>query len=123
MQRISLIWGLFTLFGMLIGFVPFGGALNWLLIPFAVIGTIVSAIALGVAPDDASIGKRTAGLISCGIAAIFGFLRLVAGGASCELFTSCRDSVPRAEMSINPVPCCAEGKPVPPHHRSSRYRE
>ena len=79
MQSVSLIWGLFSLFGMLIGFVPFFGALNWLLIPFAVIGTIVSAIALGMAPDDAGIGKGIAGLISCGIAAIFGFLRLVAG--------------------------------------------
>ena len=79
MQSVSLIWGLFSLFGMLIGFVPFLGTLNWLLIPFAVIGTIVSAIALGMAPDDVGIGKGIAGLISCGIAAIFGFLRLVAG--------------------------------------------
>ncbi len=79
MQSVSLIWGLFSLFGMLIGVVPFLGTLNWLLIPFAVIGTIVSAIALGMAPDDVGIGKGIAGLISCGIAAIFGFLRLVAG--------------------------------------------
>lgn len=53
-------------------------ALNWLLVPFAVIGT-VSAIALGLAPAEAGIGKGIAGLISCGIAAIFGFLRLVVG--------------------------------------------
>jgi hypothetical protein len=32
-----------------------------------------------MAPDDVGIGKGIAGLISCGIAAIFGFLRLVAG--------------------------------------------
>ncbi|WHZ29906.1 MAG: hypothetical protein OJF51_004708 [Nitrospira sp.] len=51
---------------------------SWLLIPFAVIGTIVSAIALGMAPDEAGIGKGIAGLISCGIA-IFGFIRLVTG--------------------------------------------
>jgi predicted RND superfamily exporter protein len=61
MQSVSLIWGLFSLFGMLIGFVPFFGALNWLLIPFAVIGTIVSAIALGMAPDDVGIGKVSQG--------------------------------------------------------------
>ena len=79
MQSVSLIWGLFSLFGMLIGFVPFFGALNWLLIPFAVIGTIVSAIALGMAPAEAGLGKGIAGLISCGIAAIFGFIRLVVG--------------------------------------------
>lgn len=79
MQSVSLIWGLFSLFGMLIGFVPFYGAFNWVLIPFAVIGTIVSAIALGTAPAESGIGKGMAGLISCGIAAIFGFIRLVVG--------------------------------------------
>ncbi|MFY4730644.1 hypothetical protein [Nitrospira sp. BLG_2] len=79
MQSVSLIWGLFSLFGMLIGFVPFYGAFNWVLIPFAVIGAIVSAIALGTAPAESGIGKGMAGLISCGIAAIFGFIRLVVG--------------------------------------------
>jgi hypothetical protein len=79
MQSISLIWGLLSLFGMLIGFVPFLGALNWLLIPFAVIGAVVSAIALGTAPAEAGKGKSIAGLISCGIAAIFGFIRLIVG--------------------------------------------
>jgi hypothetical protein len=64
---------------MLIGFVPFLGALNWLLIPFAVIETIVSAIALGTAPPEAGKGKSLAWLISCGIAAIFGFIRLIVG--------------------------------------------
>lgn len=64
---------------MLIGVVPFYGALNWLLIPFAVIGAIISAIALGTAPAGASKSKSIAGLISCGIASIFGFLRLVVG--------------------------------------------
>ena len=79
MQSISLIWSLLSLFGMLIGFVPFFGALNWLLIPFAMIGAIVSAIALGTAPAEAAKGKSIAGLISCGIASIFGFIRLIVG--------------------------------------------
>jgi len=79
MQSISLIWGLLSLFGMMIGFVPFYGALNWLLIPFAGIGAVVSAIALGTAPAEAGKGKGLAGLIGCGIAAIFGFIRLIVG--------------------------------------------
>ncbi len=79
MQSVSLIWGLLSLCGMLIGFVPFYGALNWLVIPFAAIGTIISAIALGMAPAEVSLGKGIAGLISCGIAAIFGVIRLVVG--------------------------------------------
>lgn len=52
MQDISLIWGILALVGMLAGFVPFYGALNWLVIPFAGIGAIVSAIALGTAPAE-----------------------------------------------------------------------
>ena len=44
MQTVSLIWGILALVGMLVGFVPFYGALNWLLIPFAGIGAIVSAV-------------------------------------------------------------------------------
>jgi len=42
-------------------FVPFYGSLNWLLIPFAVIGPIISAIALGTAPAEASKGKASQG--------------------------------------------------------------
>jgi hypothetical protein len=79
MQEISLIWGVLALIGMLAGFVPFYGALNWLVIPFAAVGAIVSAVALGTAPAEANKGKSIAGLIGCGIATIFGLIRLVVG--------------------------------------------
>lgn len=79
MQSVSLIWGIVALSGMLVGFVPLFGALNWLLIPFAVIGAIISAIAIGTTPAEANKGQGIAGLISCGIAAIFGLIRLVVG--------------------------------------------
>jgi len=79
MQVVSLIWGILALLGMLVGFMPFFGALNWLLIPFAVIGAILSAIAAGTAPAGVSKGKSLAGLMCCGIAAIFGLIRLVVG--------------------------------------------
>lgn len=78
MQIVSLVWGILALVGVLVAFTPFLGALNWLLIPFAVIGAVVSAIVTGMAPEGTR-GKSMAGLICCGIAAIFGFLRLVAG--------------------------------------------
>src|SRR5262249_22255616 len=42
MQVLSLIWGLLALLGMFIGIIPCLGALNWLNIPFAVAGLIVS---------------------------------------------------------------------------------
>jgi len=78
MQILSLIWGILALVGVLAAFAPFFGALNWLLIPFALIGAIVSAIAVGIASPGQK-GKSTAGLICCGLAAVFGFIRLVLG--------------------------------------------
>jgi hypothetical protein len=78
MQLISLLWGILALVGVLAALAPFFGALNWLLIPFAIIGAIVSAIATGMASPGQR-GKSTAGLICCGVAALLGFLRLVAG--------------------------------------------
>ena len=78
MQIVSLVWGILALVGVLTAFAPFLGALNWLLIPFAVIGAVVSAIATGMSSPGHR-GKSTAGLICCGLAAIFGFIRLVLG--------------------------------------------
>jgi len=79
MQTLSLVWGILALMGMLVGFVPFFGPLNWLLIPFAGVGAIVSAIAAGTADPDEGKGKSLTGLICCGLAAIFGLIRLVIG--------------------------------------------
>jgi hypothetical protein len=79
MQVISLLWGILALLGMLVGFVPFLGALNWLNIPFAGFGAIVSAIALGTTSAPSK-GKSIAGLVCCGIALFFGIIRLALGG-------------------------------------------
>ena len=78
MQILGLVWGILALVGLFAAFAPFLGALNWLLIPFAVIGAIFCAIATGLAyPGNR--GKSTAGLICCSLAALFGFVRLVLG--------------------------------------------
>lgn len=79
MQVLSLMWGILALVGMVVGFFPFFGALNWLIIPFAGVGAILSALAVGMTPADEPKGKSIAGLICCGIAAIFGLVRLVIG--------------------------------------------
>jgi hypothetical protein len=78
MQIVTLVWGILAVIGVLVAFAPFFGALNWLLIPFALLGMIVSAIVTGMAPEGQR-GKSTAGLICCGVAAIFGIVRLIAG--------------------------------------------
>ena len=44
----------------------------------AIVGAVVSAIVTGMAPEDQR-GKSTAGLICCGIAAVLGLIRLIAG--------------------------------------------
>ena len=47
MQVFSLLWGIVAIIGMLIGFVPLLGALNWLNIPCAGVGIIFSAVGVG----------------------------------------------------------------------------
>lgn len=79
MQILSLIWGVLAVFGMLVGFVPCLGALNWLNIPFAGIGVIVSGIAYGITKDGSRTGS-VAGMVCCAIALFFGIIRLVIGG-------------------------------------------
>ena len=78
MQVVSLVWGIFAILGMLIAFTPMLGALNWLNIPFAGVGAIFSAIAVGRSAPETK-GKSVAGLICCGIAVLFGLVRLVLG--------------------------------------------
>ena len=79
MQTISLIWGILAIFGMIAGFFPCLGAFNWLNIPFASIGVILSSIALGTAGNKPK-GSSIAGLICCIAAIFFGILRLALGG-------------------------------------------
>jgi len=79
MQTLSLIWGILAAAGMLIGFIPCVGALNWINIPFAGLGVIVSAIALGTSKEQNK-NKAIAGLICCVVAILFGFIRLAIGG-------------------------------------------
>lgn len=81
MQIVSLIFGILSAIGMLIAFFPCLGSLNWINIPFAIIGLIISVIANA----DSSIprelkGNARAGIILCCIAACFGIVRLLLGG-------------------------------------------
>jgi hypothetical protein len=79
MQTLSLVWGILAILGMLVAFFPCLGSLNWLNIPFAVAGVIVSVIALATT-NRVSKGPAVAGLLLCTIAAVLGVLRLVIGG-------------------------------------------
>ncbi len=79
MQILSLIWGILAFIGFFIALLPCVGALNWLNIPFAAIGLVVSIIAV-VKGKPGSNGGAIVGLILCGIAVFFGLIRLIIGG-------------------------------------------
>jgi hypothetical protein len=79
MQILSLIWGILAIIGMLIAFFPCLGWLNWANIPFSGVGLIISIIALATYKDGNK-GGSIAGTVCCGIAIIFGIIRLVVGG-------------------------------------------
>ncbi|MGB2808565.1 MAG: hypothetical protein WBC22_12550 [Sedimentisphaerales bacterium] len=79
MQTLSLICGIFAIIGMIVGFFPCLGALNWVNIPLAGIGLIISVIALATAKEGNK-GGSIAGVVCCGIAIFFGIMRLILGG-------------------------------------------
>ncbi len=80
MQTLSLIWGILALFAMAIAFLPCLGSLNWLVLPWAGLGTLISLIALTTAKEGQSKTGSTVGLILCVLAGMFGAFRLVVGG-------------------------------------------
>jgi hypothetical protein len=79
MHVLGLVWGILALCGMIVAFFPCLGALNWLTIPFAVVGLIISVIAHGKVSLDQR-GMAKAGIWLNAISAVVGSIRLVMGG-------------------------------------------
>jgi hypothetical protein len=79
MQVLSLIWGILAILGLGVAFLPCLGSLNWLNIPFALAGLIISIIANSKAPAGQK-GMSITGIVLCAIAVGFGVIRLIAGG-------------------------------------------
>jgi hypothetical protein len=78
MRFISFVWGLLAMAGFLFGLIPCLGAWNWINIPFAVIGLIISIVAVTTSSPRHK-GPAIAGLIFCTIAVAVGALRLLLG--------------------------------------------
>ena len=78
MNTLNIVWGVLAVLGMFFGFIPCLGAFNWINIPFAGVGVVLGVIGLVVEKD--SKGGSIAGLIMCGIAVVFGTVRLALGG-------------------------------------------
>lgn len=81
MNIAGLIIGILALIGMLLGLIPCFGALNWLNLPFATLGLILSI--LGYSQTSKLNQPTTAavtGIILCAIAIMIGGFRLILGG-------------------------------------------
>ena len=79
MQMLGLVWGIVAILGMGVAFIPCLGALNWLNIPFSLVGLIISVVASSQAPPDKK-NLAIIGIVLCAFAAVFGLIRLVLGG-------------------------------------------
>lgn len=79
MKTASLVMGFLSILGMFIGFIPCFGALNWVNIPFSILGLIISIVAY-TKVDGEPKGNAKAGIIMCAIAILFGMVRLFFGG-------------------------------------------
>jgi hypothetical protein len=77
MQILSLVWGILAILGLGIAFIPCLGSLNWINIPFAVVGAIISYTARS---QPGSQPAAMIGLVLNGIAIVLGLLRLAIGG-------------------------------------------
>ena len=64
---------------MLLGLIPCFGGLNWLVIPIAIIGLVLSGVGLSTSEKD-NRGSATAGLVLSILSLVFGVIRLILGG-------------------------------------------
>ena len=69
MNTLGTVIGIITIVLMIVGFMPFVGALNWFNIPIAIIGLVISVI-----------GNSKGGKVMCLLAIIVGAFRLFMGG-------------------------------------------
>ena len=78
MQIIGLLFGIFSILGMFVAFLPLLGWMNWGVIPFAIAGLVISIIGVAAARGSNRIG--VAAILLCCIAIVVGIFRLSIGG-------------------------------------------
>lgn len=72
----SLVWGILAILGMVVGFIPCLGSINYLNIPFAVFGLLFSVLSLVLSSNKE---YAIAGCVLCAVAIFLGAIRLVLG--------------------------------------------
>jgi hypothetical protein len=81
MNTAGFVVGILALIIFFIALIPCIGALNWLNIPFAILGLILNIVAIAQSNSAGTgMGKNVAGAIMCGVAIVFGGFRLLLGG-------------------------------------------
>lgn len=78
MKIASLVLGIIAIIGAVIGFFPCLGWFNWLNLPVAVVGLIISIVAT-TKDDGESKGMCITGIVLCGLAILIGIIRLIIG--------------------------------------------
>lgn len=73
-----MVWGILALLGFFLGLIPCVGWFNWLNIPFALIGLIISIVAV-VMKDQQSKAGAIVGIVCCSAAILLGAIRLLLG--------------------------------------------
>ena len=76
LSGLSLVWGILAILGMVVGFIPCLGSINYLNIPFAVFGLLLSVLALVLSSNKE---YAIAGCVLCAVAIFLGAIRLVLG--------------------------------------------
>ena len=79
MQFISFAWGVLAIIGFVIGLFPCLGAFNWVNIPFAAVGLVVSFITRKNTKPGEPNRPATYGMYLCLVAVFVGAIRLIAG--------------------------------------------
>lgn len=79
MGLLSLLWGIVSLLLMLVAFLPFLGWGNWLVVPFAGLGLLLSVLAQALTAGAGRARAKTAVILNA-IALLAGIVRLSLGG-------------------------------------------
>ncbi|MBD3267926.1 hypothetical protein GF373_14770 [bacterium] len=80
MRTLVALWGVLAVIGTSIAFIPLLGWLNWLFIPFGIVGFILSAVTMMLSDSDENNNKPIAGMICCFFSVLLGLIRLFLGG-------------------------------------------
>ena len=78
MQALSLAWGILALIGMVIGFIPCFGWMNWMNIPFA-FGGLIFSLVVHFATRTPERNNSLIAIVLCILAVLLGSKRLIAG--------------------------------------------